>query len=725
MAKTIDQLVKDGDGYYDRSQLGAKAGTYYDKHMFIAGRILQSAELNEVQSTGQYQLKSIADALFKDGDIVRDCRAVINSTTKVATIESGAIYLAGQVRGVPDGSMTVPATGSLSIGIWLESIVINENDPEGTDFKDPSTGTRGFNQPGAMRLVKTPTWGLSTDTKAANFEYFPVYYVDDGELRAKEPPPNLDAVTQAIARYDVDSNGSNYVVSGFRVMSMPDENGAQVYSINAGRARVNGFGIQQNSARRQTLTPVIPTLEIDAQTSQVLTLAQAKADANSGVYKPDDPSNAGKQWVTVPQALTPLHALLRLNILKPFDPATSGGVTRVVGVDNDTIPASYGTFETISKITDNSDGTGAGTYVQGTDYEYLKNQKVIHWKTANRPAERSTYYVFGNSWLRYNVPAEDIHDKGFYVKGAVIDPAVTTSADYDFEFRLPRVDRLVVDETGSYHWIIGIATNGVPISPPVPSNVLSLCQVIQSWNRDDGNGTTIVNDGVRMVSMTELESMNSRLDNLTDMIAQVNLISDINVREAGVKKGVFVDPFINDDQRDQGLDSNKTPLAIAGGCLQLAIDATPCTPAPEPNSGITGVVGIMSCQPVDELVLSNEYRTTEMKVNPYMAFGAFPGTATLTPQIDRWVKTQTRLIATDTRYFTTIVYAPWSFTGGVHGTTQQTGQVITQEFVSSSTAEDEYLQERDVAFTISGFRPGENLTQLLFDDVDIIGTVTA
>lgn len=723
MTKTIDQLVKDNVGYYDRTQLGSKAGTYYDKHVFIAGRILQSAEMNEIQSTAQFQLKSIADALFKDGDIVRDCRAVINNTSKLATIESGAIYLSGQVRGVPEGQVTVPAKGSVSIGIWLESLIITKDDAEGADFIDPATGTRGFKEEGAYRLKKNPVWGLNTDQKTSNFEYFPVYYVDDGELRAKEPPPNLDAVTQSIARYDVDSNGSNYVVSGFRVMSLPDFNGEQVYSINAGRARVNGFGIQQNSARRKTFKPTIPTSQVSAQTSQVVTIAAAKADANSGIYKPDDPANAGKQWVSVPAALTPVDAIVRLNILMPFDPATSGGVSRVVGVDNDPIPASYGSFETISKITDNADGTTTKTYVQGTDFDYEKNLKIIRWKTTNRPADRVTYYVFGNTWMHYAIPPEDIHDKGFYVRGAVIDPKITTSADYDFEFRLPRIDRLVVDETGDYHWIVGIATNGVPVSPPVPSNVLSLCQVIQSWNRDEGNGVTIVNDGVRMVSMTELENMNSRLDRLTDMIAQVNLVSDINVRDAGVKKGLFVDPFINDDQRDHGFEDSHAALAIAGGCLQLQIAATPCEPKPEPNSSITGVVGIMSCQPTDELVLSNEYRTSDMKVNPYMAFGAFPGQATLTPQIDRWVKTNTKLIATDTRYFTTQVYAPWSI-GSVHGTTQQTGQVTTQEFVTSSTAEDEYLQDRDVAFTISGFKSGEMLTELWFDGVNIISNVS-
>lgn len=35
-----------------------------------------------------------------------------------------------------------------------------------------------------------------------------------GGCAPKEAPPNIDAVTQALARYDRDSSGSNYIVRG-------------------------------------------------------------------------------------------------------------------------------------------------------------------------------------------------------------------------------------------------------------------------------------------------------------------------------------------------------------------------------------------------------------------------------------------------------------------------------------------------------------------------------
>ncbi|EHS7647137.1 DUF4815 domain-containing protein [Salmonella enterica] len=719
MPTSIDDLKKNQEGYYDRTE----TGKFFDKHVFIAGRILQSAEMNEIQSTAQFQLKNIADALFKDGDIVRDCRANIPTGSQSATIESGAIYIKGQVRGVPEGQITVPATGTVSIGIWLVPSVITEQDDN--TLLDPATGNRGFNEPGAYRLQETPEWGLNTDSHPANDTFYPVYYVDDGQLRAKEPPPNLDAVTQAIARYDVDSNGSNYVVSGLRVMRLDDDatTGDQVYSVQAGRARVNGFGIQQNSARRQTFTPKIDLKEVNLESNAAMTIADAAKNAASGIPAADvtDPALAGKQWVPINHL--PLDNVSNLTILTPFTANDGGGhgIVRVTGTLTDKIPVDYGQFETISAVKSAKDASGT-TYVAGTDFNFVRNSNSITWLSgagAKKPADGNTYYIEGHTWLRYALPPEDIRDNGVYVKGAVIDPAVQTTTQMDYFFRLPRIDRLVVDETGSYNWIVGIATDGVPVSPPVPSNVLSLCQVVQAWTRGP-NSSTIINDGVRMVSMTEIENMNTRLDNLTDMVAQVNLISDINVRDAGAKKGLFVDPFVNDDQRDMGRTQE---LSIAGGCLQLPISAVVLEPTPKDGS-ITGVTSVISCDSTDEIVLRNEARTSEMKVNPYMAFGAFPGTATLTPQIDRWVYTNTQLVGTDTRYFTTTVYAPWSFQGNVHGTTQKTGQVTTTEFVNSTTAEDEYLRARDVNFTITGFLPTDTLTELWFDGVNIINKVS-
>ncbi|EDY2030050.1 DUF4815 domain-containing protein [Salmonella enterica] len=699
MTTTLDDIRGSKGSYYDRSDDAANYPDYpnknYDRHLFIAGNILQSAELNEIQSAHQAQLKGVADALFKDGDIVRDCRAVVNNL--VVTLESGAIYLRGQVRGVPNGSVTVRQTGTDIIGIWLVTDVVGPEDDN--QLRDPATGTRAFNEPGASRLRIVPSWGKSTDA-LENGEFFPVYYADDGQLRAKEPPPNLDAVTQAIARYDVDSNGSNYVIEGLRVARLEDDKDPvtkadrQVFNVDSGRARVNGFGIAQNSARRVPFPIDIPTKAI-AEESYGISL---KWNGTKAIFE---------------LAFTPIHAITLLRVQKAetltIIRSQGGGMTDKFAANSDVV--------LINKV--HVVATGK-EYALNTDYTFdSSGAGTITWLptgTPPQPGDTVSYDVY--RWV--TVQPENLTETGFEVSDMVKAVAVTNPivARISYTFRLPRIDRLIVNEEGQFDWIKGIASESNPVSPDVPRNVLSIAQVYQAWSKDNPSNTYILNDGVRMVSMSSLEAMNNRLDDVTDMIAQLNLVSDINTRDTTKKHGVYVDPFTNNNIRDMGIAQE---LAIAGNCLQLPITATPLDPVPA--AGATGVTAITSCDFTEEIILSNEARTTAMKVNPYMAFDPpFPGQATITPQIDRWVDTKTTWIAPETRYFVTTVYAPWTTQWGMHMTQNYTtGQNTVNELASSTTADAEYLRQIDVHFTVSGFLAGEEV-QVLFDSVAVTAT---
>lgn len=171
----------------------------YEQHLFIPGRGLQSAELNEIQSSSFSRIKGVADALFKDGDIIRDASVSVNESTGAVQCASGAVYIHGVVRGVPPATFTIPVTGVVAIGVRLvETVITALQDP---DLLDPATGTRNYNEPGAERLKAEPSWGWSDDGEDG--EFFPIYSVTDGVLDAKEPPPSLDAVNQALARYDL------------------------------------------------------------------------------------------------------------------------------------------------------------------------------------------------------------------------------------------------------------------------------------------------------------------------------------------------------------------------------------------------------------------------------------------------------------------------------------------------------------------------------------------
>ena len=93
---------------YDRFD----AGKRYDRLQFAADRVLQSAELNELQSMQQHRLRGITDVLFKEGDIVRGCQCITSADTGATTIEAGALYVAGAVRGITPGTLTVATMGT-------------------------------------------------------------------------------------------------------------------------------------------------------------------------------------------------------------------------------------------------------------------------------------------------------------------------------------------------------------------------------------------------------------------------------------------------------------------------------------------------------------------------------------------------------------------------------------------------------------------------------------
>jgi len=52
----------------------------YESHRFIPNRPLQSAELDEMQSRAAYALKGVADAMLKDGGVIRDAGIVVDPT---------------------------------------------------------------------------------------------------------------------------------------------------------------------------------------------------------------------------------------------------------------------------------------------------------------------------------------------------------------------------------------------------------------------------------------------------------------------------------------------------------------------------------------------------------------------------------------------------------------------------------------------------------------------
>lgn len=643
--------------YYQRFDTAKE----YEEHLFIAGRGLQSAELNEIQKHSANRLRGIADALFKDGDIVRDAACIVDGETGAVECFSGAIYIRGAVRGVAPASFTIPTTGTHSIGVRLiDTVVTALDDP---DLLDPATGTRNYNEPGAERLRVHAQWGWSGDSSSGQF--FPVYSVTDGFLAAKDPPPNLDPIVQSLARYDRDSAGGTYVVSGLALKAMPDDGPLQVYSLQEGKARVYGYGIEINSSRRLTraATPDLRAITNEPHLSAGATAQRINFDNTPG-------TNITEVAITAEKTVNLVHGVF------------TGA--------QDTLPDT----SVLSLIEVKQ---GATTYVATTDY--LLTAGKVDWSPGGaEPSPGSTYSVT----YRYitTVTPTAVDDDGFTVTGAVAGTLVLVS----YSQKLPRWDRLCLSQLGEPVWLTGIASAEAAQRPTVPADLLAIASVYQTWTAD----RLIYNDGVRVVPMPQLAAVEGRLDLLAQLIAQQRLESNIHTRESGTKKGLFTDPFIDDSQRDAGTSQT---AAVVRGELVLPITATV-----HQVSADIAAPAVCAFTPVTSL--QQILRTGEMKINPYQAFGLVPARVTLTPPVDRWTQTETIWSGPQTERFSIGNNAPVAAFGGspTLGTVSTNVQNV---LLNTSRSNIETLRPISISYRVEGFGPNEQLAMLLFDNVPI------
>lgn len=640
------------EGYYNQFDPSKK----FMAHLFRAGFGVQSNEFNELQSNFLHQIKGVADAIFRDGDIVRDARASVNQDTGEAILEAGVAYLRGAMHGIAPKVLIIPTTETVSIGLYLQETVITElEDPS---LRDPAVGTANYQEAGASRLKVEAVWGYQND--GTDGEFFPVYQVDNGILRSKEPPPNIDGVTQALARYDRDSSGGSYVVGGLTVAAAPDlETGEQVYTVSEGRARVNGYGVELTTSRR-VIYPAAPDLrQVDSE--------------------PHTSTTASTQRINLDR--TPVEDIGQVRITKEVTATiTHGGYTGT----QDPLPDT-----SVIAIIDVQQG--GATYVLGTDYRLTAGK--LDWSlTGAEPAPGSTYTV--TYQFIATVQPTSVDATGFTVEGAVAGSLVLVN----YSQKLPRIDRIAIGADGEIVWVKGIAADWNPQAPTVPNNLLPLATISQTWTANRSVST----DGVRVVPMSELATIQTKLDRIAELIAQQRLTSDAQLREAGTKKGMFVDAFLSDDMRDAG---SPQTAAIVHGELTLPITASAFSVPNDVKARTSLTASTLA------VLLEQPLKTGSMKVNPYLAFDPIPAAITLSPAVDRWTELQTSYSSPATQRMTI-------GSGNASSVSQTTSDVL----LSSNRSAIETLRAIDVQFSVSGFGPNEALSSLIFDGISVTPT---
>ncbi|MFI3270809.1 MAG: DUF4815 domain-containing protein [Pseudomonadota bacterium] len=629
----------------------------YEKLLMIAGHAGQSSEHNEMQSIGLAKMKKGFDALFGDGDIIKNC-GIVTGTDSVFC-EAGELYCDGAMRTVEAATLTPPMVGTVYIGVYrMQTVITALDDP---DLYNQEIGSPAQGQEGAARLKVWLEWAWQTDTETdgTDGDFYPVYTLDSGVQRLTDSPPTLSSTTTAIATYDVDSAGGYYVCSGMSVSQDSDlSSGEQVYTIAEGRARVAGYSIELTTSRRLTYAAEPDLFVIDSEphaatgdAAQVITLDRSPVDSIQRVK------------IVVEKTVTMSHG------------AYSGC--------SDVLPDS-----SILRILSVSQGTT--TYTANTDY--FLNAGSVDWSLmgdyVNEPATGSTYSVT----YQYNtlVAIDGFDETTVTVTGAVADSSIEVS----YTVKLPRIDRLCLDVNGSFSFVKGVASYYTPVAPAVPSGLLALASIYQNW---DSSRYTVF-DAVSTIAMGTLATMQSQIYTLQTDVARLTLVTDVNTRENSEKFGIFTDTFADDTQRDQGIEQTG---AIYDDMLTLPIEDTSIFM-------LSGLTANATLPYIFETCLEQPLITGSRLVNPYQSFEPVPAVVTLDPAYDRWTETQTVWTSSVTNKVTT-----------GSGNTSTTSTSTSTSTVSVVSSDIEYLREIDVDYTLEGMAYNETLESLTFDGISL------
>lgn len=630
----------------------ADPATQFESVDIHEDRFAQGAEINEIQSILRAARKRSLDALFDEGDIISGCQLAVDPATGAATAADGSMYIDGDVRVIAPATLTVPTAGAAVVGAYLTRATVTHMDDPGLRGPDPALP--GGNEPGADRTRATLTWGQPGDGQPGDF--FPVWDIIDGVVKAKEPAPQLAAVTRALENYDRQSTGGYYIVEGLTLTQLDDvDTDTQAYMLAPGSARVNGILVQYPIQRRIELATQRPLATVNGEP----TLVTTDTDQPIAFARPP--------LVGTPQILITARKTVTL--------------THGIAGAADALPdASVLVVESVTQ--------GATTYDIGTDCVLTAGQ--LDWSPPGaEPAPGSSYqatYQYQTLATPQNVTAS-----GCTVSGAL--PGTLALNTYQYAQR--RVDRICMSATGQVIAVRGQPDTWNPVAPQVPAGLLLLATITQRWLSTAG-GRRLRLDGTTMLGMDTLADMRAAIESIRLRQAQQALGIDIAARYGGQQYGQFADPMSDDSMRDAGIVQT---AAIADGYLQLP-------------AGLDGQ--LISTDQITLARTPAPYLAQALQTGTLViAAAATPApvpVATLVPAVDRWTETiyyGNAALSPGGRAFKPLVVAGIENAGIEEATARARNTLLSMGYSATET-----IRQISVTVTITGMRASEQINAI-------------
>jgi len=687
------------DRYYNR--FGQEVSfDDYKEILFRAGDSLQSAELNELQSSIKSDFGRLSDKFLANGAIVNGIelnidRTEVDATTTELSITgtAGVVYANGEYVNIPERNLptvSIDTSGGVDNSFKVGVLIYEEEITEVEDptLKDPAVGTKNFDLPGAARYKIYGQLVLDTEVPADDVIYFELFNIKDGEIVIPgiAPDPDLfsyvkDHVYNVVAKYDRESNG-NYLLRGHAVTyigttspldgSTGSNLGPFWFNVSDGSANVNGYNFEVDYSRFIDL-PELVDFELKQDEPVQFTV--------DGWYE---------------SRHTPIRRVQRVS--GPVQINDKALVHDHAG-SNEEIDSAHQPILSIQRVYQ-----GDTTYVQSTDGgttgDYYLDGDYINW-TGNdqQPAAGSTYYIdfqyrHTETYPNYSSDANGANGdispdmKKFFLTGFVSGSTV----DVDYDFILDRLDRIILDSNGNLTYLKGVpAENG----PKAPNNdqetTLSIATVLLQGDRDP----IVEKSTNRTFKMSDIQLILDSLNDNSYNIGRIALEQDIMKNQPGASfRGQFVDSFNNDQLRDMGLDND---ALTTGGYLELNVNWSTDTADSainffDPEVGKT--MFNLDTTPSLTPFIEQPHYSKSVKINRYLFQLPPEVNISISPKVYRWVdetiyQSWTRTVNLPDRW----VWTPWSWWWGWWWWPRR--WVMTRNVVRTSSTTTSETQEID------------------------------
>lgn len=598
---------------------------YYDKFdssnnrtmvIFQKDKVVQTAELNEMQSIESYYLQTLGNAIMADGD-KQSGMAYSNDSNNI-TVSSGTVYLAGKVRSFTEQSVTIAGTGIETVGIKLNQTIITANDDN--SLLNPAIDTSGYQAVGANRLQETVSL-VANDSSATT-----IYVFNNGSLYYEPDNTQLTKVTNIMAQRTNEIDGNFRLGNtGFQMTTAdsPTDSSKAVLTIGSGIAYVLGERINKSVSENLSAPKALTTSTItDEQSSYV-----------SG-------TNAYPLGSYPVQSVTTVTADVQKTVV------VSRGTGTVDSLSDKTITGIQEVY---------TEGTSGTTYTQGTDYELTNHQSITWLSNGSSPSQGSSYmvtYIYNKTLVQgtdYNLTTDsstnitsiDFTGTGIVNDGDSTGGVLTSNSiiSATYNYYLYRIDVITLDSNGNYYIHQGQPNDVNTVTKPFinDSNSLEIGSVEWVPNSSESVCDTYAISNLTFNDLTELKN---RVDNI-EFNEALNDLDDIATAnyDPTQLRGVFSDGFISFDKADVTNSDFTVKVNFETGTIspqyQTSADSIPTVDTQDSNIIISPDGTFATAGYSEYLDESQPIASSAKLINEYSYYGK-TGSLTLSPSEDHW-----------------------------------------------------------------------------------------